>query len=1566
MKKLLLFLFLLFLWAGSSWGTTVQIGSGTSTSSVLPINAYYGYTYSQQIILASDIVAGGGDTGPINKIRFYFNSGPTATTNWVNWTIYIGNTTKTSFSSTTDWVAVGTLTSVFSGSIPAVAVGTWMEITLSTPFPYVAGNNIIVAVDENTPSYSASSVYWGSWIPGATSRSIYYYSDSTNPNPATPPTGSTTTAVSRIQFDMTAASCLPPTNLTATNITQTGAKLGWTAGGTETAWEYVIGVSPVAPPSGAGTATATNPTPVGGLLANTTYQYYVRSSCGGTFSGYAGPYTFKTLCDVGSVPFLENFDSYTIPAVGCWTVINANADAIYWYTTTTNPRSAPNCMFIGYNSSLAMNDWFISNGLPLTGGKSYTVDFYYRVYSASFPENLEVKWGDAPTVAGMTSSAIWTMSGIVNTSYALATCTFTPATNGTYYVGWHGFSAMDEDGIFVDDINIYETPTCPFPINLTATAITNNSANIGWTPGGTETAWEYAYGVAPYGPPVGAGTATTSNPTPLAGLSGNTTYNYYVRANCGTEFSTWTLAGTFTTDCDPVAAINENFDAVVSPVLPACWKKYTSPLWTSQYVQTYTSLPSSSPNCVILYSSGATIATEAPILISPRLSNLNSGTFQLTFDAKGSSTNTSIIVGTMSDPANPATFTAFQTVTGLSISAWTTYTLSFASYTGSDTYIAFRHPLTTTYYYVYVDNVAWELIPPCPKPTGLTALNITNNSADLGWTAGGSESTWEYVIGVSPVAPPTGSGTATNLNPVNVGGLLANTTYQYYVRAICGDPNGNSVWNGPFSFKTLCDPIGTFPWSENFDAMVTIGNNIVPDCWLVTSGSGTPWSSGNAASISYNDPCSAPNYVYVYYSPSATDKFLITPGFSLSAGTVYGFSFDWVGDNYAGWTATAMVNTTQSGTGATALGDPFLAAGTTAPTTCTNVMKTFSPTTSGTYYFMVKVNNTGVPWDLGFDNFGLAIIPTGTLQGTVTDCFNGYPLKNAPVTAGAYSTTTDNGGVYQFSALPVGTYTVDFSQTGYITKHDAGVSITEGAVTIKDECLNYNLAAPSGLVATVTYPNVHLTWLAPNSTPDQWIKWENTTSGGGVGWGSGSCNAVGASRWSVADIAPYSGMYLKKIRFVPYTGGSYATTGYSFTLKVYKGASSASLSEVYSQAVPTITFNVYNDVTLTTPVQIDGSQEFWFGFEAIAAQGYPFGIDAGPGIAGKGDMILSGGAWYSMVTDWALNYNFMIQGYVSGTSSKSPMLLPMTEQKTADIMLPASLPTPGNSTVKPTAALLDHPLHLETIEMNANSDLGDNIPPLGETGYNVYRNLTQLSNNQPDLFYDDLGLSPGSYTYDVTAVYPQGESPKISVTVQIYSCYWPTDVVVPNATLTTTSAVASWTPSTISPVTHWVVEYGPTGFAHGTGTVADVLTTPSYTMTPLLPGTVYDVYVRTVCTPGDSSLWVKKTFRTHYFNCPAGSVAELEVCGDTTNNGCNNVIPAFEPISCGTTVCGTAFFNGTTRDTDWYTFTIGETMDVTLTGAAEFSFLMGFIASPMSLQLHSFTRQHLWLVQQHP
>ena len=90
---------------------------------------------SQQIYTAAELNTG-GQPMEITSIAFQYNYS-SAMTDKTNCTIYMANTSKTSFSSTTDWVQYSNLTPVYTGSMNCSAgAGTYTTFTLTTPFAY--------------------------------------------------------------------------------------------------------------------------------------------------------------------------------------------------------------------------------------------------------------------------------------------------------------------------------------------------------------------------------------------------------------------------------------------------------------------------------------------------------------------------------------------------------------------------------------------------------------------------------------------------------------------------------------------------------------------------------------------------------------------------------------------------------------------------------------------------------------------------------------------------------------------------------------------------------------------------------------------------------------------------------------------------------------------------------------------------------------------------------------------------------------------------------------------------------------------------------------------------------------------------------------------------------------------------------------------------------------------------------------------------------------------------------------------------------------------------------------
>ncbi len=800
-------------------------------------------------------------------------------------------------------------------------------------------------------------------------------STTTAPNP---PASIAAAAISGAQIDLT----------TIANVAGNDIMIAWNT--VNTFGTPTGTLNPGDPISGGGTVLNTGAAGVSshtGLTQGNLYYYRAWSVAGGLYSSSYVSSSATTLCSVAyPVPYTLNFDLAQEPEA-CWSEANGVLAAPSTISgTTSNWRENNWRGIVGTDKAAVLNiwstglyGWLFTPQIDLgTGTYQLEFDLSLNAYNSSsnpattgtddkFAVVISTDGGTTWTSAN--TLRLWDNAGssyVYNSINPAGERIIIPLTGytGVIKIGFYGESTVSnaDNDLSINNLAIVAPPACSIPLGLTYSGVTNSAANIIWTDAGTVEI-DYAIGAHT------AGTGTivpnvTTNPYPLAGLTSNSTYHVYVRQNCGAgNFSTWAGPVVFTTLCDAATALNENFDAVTAPALPSCWAKYISPSFSFATVTTVTSLPASAPNCVQLYSSGAALAADAPLLISPALSNLGAGTHQLVFKAKGASTNLSVIVGTMSDPLNAATFTPFQTVTGLNTGTFTSSIVSFASYAGSDQYIAFAHPLTTTYSYVYIDDVVWEVLPPCSQVSALTATSITGSSAVLGWNANGTTA-WEIEYGASGFTQGTGTMITTGVtNPYTLSGLTPVTAYSYYVRANCGvdgyslwtgpytftttvacpaptaqvvtgiatdeaylgwtslgslwnieygpagfvqgtgtvissntnpkrisgltaatayswyvqqDCGGGtlSTWTGPNTFTTLCNPIATLPWTENFDAVVTPA---LPSCWFEENGD---WVTATNAGSTYDaDALSGTQFLREAYS--AVNEYIWSPGFTL-------------------------------------------------------------------------------------------------------------------------------------------------------------------------------------------------------------------------------------------------------------------------------------------------------------------------------------------------------------------------------------------------------------------------------------------------------------------------------------------------------------------------------------------------------------------------------------------------------------------------------------------------------------------------------------------------------------
>ncbi|NHN25399.1 hypothetical protein FIA58_006900, partial [Flavobacterium jejuense] len=676
----------------------------------------------------------------------------------------------------------------------------------------------------------------------------------------------------------TAPSCPQPTVLTTNAILSTSAELGWTENGTASLYNVEV-VTSGTPATGTATDTGVNNSfNKTGLTPATTYDYYVQADCGGgDLSLWSGPYTFTTAC-VAVDSFNENFDGVTTPALPpCWSKLIDNGASTYATVTTSTSadNTAPNGVTL-YNdsSSSTANIMLISPLLSNLSDGTNQLRFFARAGTAS--QDIEVGTITNPA-DGSTFTPLTTVDLSTNhTEYIVLFDTYFGLDS---YVAVRRLSTSTYTSVYLDDMVWEPIPSCPKPSILTTSTILATSAELGWTENGTATL--YNVEVVTSGTPA-TGTATdtgVSNPFNKTGLTPATTYDYYVQADCGGgDLSLWSGPYTFTTACVAVDSFNENFDGVTTPALPTCWSKLIdNGASTYATVTTSTSADNTAPNGVTLYNSDSP-STANIMLISPLLSNLSDGTHQLRFFARAGTASQDIEVGTITNPTDGSTFTSLTTV-DLS-TTHTEYIVTFNTYSGLDSYVAVRRLSTSTYTDVYLDDMIWEPMPSCPKPSILTTNAILATSAELGWTENGTASLYNVEV-VTSGTPATGTATDTGVsNPFNKTGLTPATTYDYYVQADCGGGD-LSLWSGPYTFTTACVAVDSF--NENFDGVTTPA---LPTCWskLIDNGAST-YATVTTSTSADN---TAPNGVALYNSdsPSTANIILISPLLSnLSDGT---------------------------------------------------------------------------------------------------------------------------------------------------------------------------------------------------------------------------------------------------------------------------------------------------------------------------------------------------------------------------------------------------------------------------------------------------------------------------------------------------------------------------------------------------------------------------------------------------------------------------------------------------------------------------------------------------------
>lgn len=227
-----------------------------------------------------------------------------------------------------------------------------------------------------------------------------------------------------------------------------------------------------------------------------------------------------------------------------------------------------------------------------------------------------------------------------------------------------------------------------------------------------------------------------------------------------------------------------------------------------------------------------------------------------------------------------------------------------------------------------------------------------------------------------------------------------------------------------------------------------------------------------------------------------------------------------------------------------------------------------------------------------------------------------------------------------------------------------------------------------------------------------------------------------AHKFPASELTNYVGWKISKIAFVP------AEANCTYSLRAWTGANGDNM--ILDQEIPNVNISAENIVDVTGNATIVAGQDLWVGYRCNALAGFPAGVDAGPAVDGKGNMIKLDGVWDSLSNlASTLNYNWCIVTTITNAKGESVNITIEDAQ----------------NRVSSNNALVAQEIAPVAMTMPARSTF---------TGYKVYRDNEFLADVPAGTTtYLDENVISGLYTYCVTAVYadPACESEKVCTSI---------------------------------------------------------------------------------------------------------------------------------------------------------------------------------------------------------
>ena len=658
-----------------------------------------------------------------------------------------------------------------------------------------------------------------------------------------------------------------------------------------------------------------------GLTPQTTYDLIVTTTCDGNINSVStSVYSFTTGCGTEAVPYTEDFTTFLPDA--CWDEAGSG-------DPSTGPSGLGLGDWRGSNGTARMNswqnvdqEWLLTPSFDLGTGTAYQVEFDFGIYGYAGSSPATCGSDDEfqfliSTDGGSTWSALFTADNTWVTSAGgdrqiIDLTSYSGVVQFAFYATDGSISDPQDVDFTIDNFAIQPFSTCLSPSNLSASAITSVSAVVAFNDNNSSPAsgFEVEYGAPGFTLGTGTMISVTGSPATLSALTPESSYEVYVRADCGGgDFSAWAGPISFATLQAPPAVsqgVNCTSGGNASVVFSESFETALTG-WTGDYGtgngtwEAPDGATSSGTGAndgynggnYMNYEASATTANNGTI-VSPAI-DLSAGAddAELSFwmHAFGADMGT-LNVGVGTSASGP--FTTEFTWTGQYQTSgsdpWVNVGVDLSAYVGSTIYIAFtQYDTVSGQLYagdMCIDEMTVTTCLACAAPSSLIASNVTATSADLGWIENGSATEWEVSYDTSGFTAGSGNEVSASATNLSLSSLTPNTSYDAYVRAICG-VGDTSDWSPISSFTTPCQAF-VAPYLEEFNSAS------LPSCWSLSATSGGPWVfTGTPGYDAANNGRAAGSYAWIDHSGTDVGVVMQVADVDVSALTTPRLTFDY-------------------------------------------------------------------------------------------------------------------------------------------------------------------------------------------------------------------------------------------------------------------------------------------------------------------------------------------------------------------------------------------------------------------------------------------------------------------------------------------------------------------------------------------------------------------------------------------------------------------------------------------------------------------------------------------------